>query len=35
VASLGAQLKLPSFLEPRRKDIEAMLPALPPLERAA
>jgi glyoxalase family protein len=35
VASLGAQLKLPSFLEARRKDIEAVLPALPPLERAA
>jgi glyoxalase family protein len=35
VASLGAQLKLPSFLEARRKDIEAVLPELPPLERAA
>ncbi|KAB0269444.1 ring-cleaving dioxygenase [Microvirga brassicacearum] len=27
--SLGASLKLPRFLEPRRKDIEAILPALP------
>jgi glyoxalase family protein len=32
VASLGLALKLPRFLEPRRKEIEA---ALPPLERAA
>jgi glyoxalase family protein len=35
VASLGAQLKLPSFLEARRKEIEAVLPPLPALERAA
>ena len=32
VASLGHALKLPRFLEPRRKEIEAVLP---PLERAA
>jgi len=32
VASLGQALKLPRFLEPRRKEIEA---TLPPLERAA
>ncbi|MFZ0122918.1 MAG: VOC family protein, partial [Xanthobacteraceae bacterium] len=32
VASLGHDLKLPSFLESRRKDIEAVLP---PLEVAA
>jgi glyoxalase family protein len=32
VASLGHDLKLPAFLEPRRKEIEAVLP---PLERAA
>ena len=31
VETLGTALKLPRFLEPRRKDIE---PALPPLERA-
>ncbi len=28
VASLGSALKLPPFLEPRRKEIEAALPAL-------
>jgi glyoxalase family protein len=28
VASLGQQLKLPRFLEPRRKEIEAALPVL-------
>lgn len=28
VASLGTELKLPSFLEPHRKDIENVLPAL-------
>ncbi|CAN5260481.1 ring-cleaving dioxygenase [soil metagenome] len=32
VQSLGAHLKLPKFLEPRRKEIETVLP---PLERAA
>jgi len=32
VAALGRTLQLPSFLEPKRKEIEA---ALPPLERAA
>ena len=32
VASLGHDLKLPQFLEPHRKEIEAVLP---PLERAA
>jgi glyoxalase family protein len=32
VASLGHALKLPRFLEPRRREIEAVLP---PLERAA
>ncbi|MEH2510929.1 glyoxalase family protein [Nitrobacteraceae bacterium AZCC 1564] len=28
VASLGTELKLPAFLEPHRKDIESVLPAL-------
>jgi glyoxalase family protein len=28
VASLGQALKLPAFLEPHRKDIAAVLPAL-------
>ena len=28
VASLGQELKLPAFLEPHRKDIAAVLPAL-------
>ena len=32
VATLGEALKLPEFLEPRRKEIEGVLPAL---ERAA
>jgi glyoxalase family protein len=32
VAALGQTLQLPSFLEPKRKEIEA---ALPPLEKAA
>jgi glyoxalase family protein len=32
IAALGRELKLPSFLEPRRRQIEA---ALPPLERVA
>jgi glyoxalase family protein len=32
VASLGQTLKLPKFLEPHRKEIEGVLPAL---ERAA
>jgi glyoxalase family protein len=32
VAALGQNLKLPGFLEPRRREIEAVLP---PLERAA
>jgi glyoxalase family protein len=32
VAALGQALKLPSFLEPKRREIEA---ALPPLDRAA
>jgi glyoxalase family protein len=35
VQSLGAELKLPPFLEPRRKEIEAALPPLDKLERAA
>jgi glyoxalase family protein len=32
LASLGSTLKLPRFLEPRRKELEAVLP---PLEVAA
>ena len=28
VERLGSELKLPRFLEPRRKELEAMLPAL-------
>ena len=28
LATLGTQLKLPKFLEPRRKDLEAILPSL-------
>jgi glyoxalase family protein len=32
LASLGTDLKLPAFLEPRRRQIEA---SLPPLPRAA
>src|SRR6266478_4102726 len=35
VASLGKELKLPPFLEPRRKEIEAALPPLHNMERAA
>jgi glyoxalase family protein len=35
VETLGSALKLPPFLEPRRKDIEAALPALEPTGRAA
>jgi glyoxalase family protein len=35
VASLGKELKLPPFLEPRRKEIEAALPPLDNMERAA
>jgi glyoxalase family protein len=34
VASLGKELKLPPFLEPRRKEIEAALPPLDNMERA-
>ena len=35
VQSLGKELKLPPFLEPRRKEIEAALPPLENMERAA
>jgi glyoxalase family protein len=35
VASLGRALKLPPFLEPRRREIEAVLPPLEAGERAA
>ena len=35
VASLGQALKLPPFLEPRRREIEAALPPLDTAERAA
>ena len=35
VASLGKELKLPPFLEPRRHEIEAALPLLGNLDRAA
>jgi glyoxalase family protein len=35
VASLGKELKLPPFLEPRRQEIEAALPPLENLDRAA
>ena len=35
VASLGKQLRLPPFLEPRRQEIEAGLPPLENLDRAA
>ena len=35
VASLGSALKLPPFLEPRRHEIEAVLPPLDAAERAA
>jgi glyoxalase family protein len=35
VESLGGELKLPPFLEPRRKEIEAALPPIDDVERAA
>src|ERR1700724_1291747 len=35
IASLGKELKLPPFLEPRRAEIEAALPPLGNLDRAA
>jgi glyoxalase family protein len=35
VASLGRTLKLPPFLEPRRREIEAVLPPIDAAERAA
>jgi hypothetical protein len=35
VAALGRELKLPPFLESRRREIEAVLPPLAPVERAA
>ncbi len=35
VASLGRALKLPPFLEPRRREIEAVLPPIETTERAA
>ena len=35
VESLGRALKLPRFLEPRRREIEAALPPIEPGERAA
>lgn len=35
VASLGQALKLPAFLEPHRREIEAALPPIAPVERAA
>jgi glyoxalase family protein len=35
VASLGRALKLPPFLEPRRREIEAVLPSIDQAERAA
>ena len=35
VESLGHELKLPPFLEARRKEIEAVLPELDTAERAA
>ena len=35
VETLGSALKLPPFLEPRRKDIESALPPLEPAGRAA
>ena len=35
VATLGRDLKLPPFLEPRRKEIEAVLPELEAAERTA
>jgi len=35
VESLGRELKLPPFLEPRRKEIEAVLPELDTAEQSA
>jgi glyoxalase family protein len=35
LATLGTELKLPAFLEPARKDLEAALPPLPSLKPAA
>ena len=35
VAALGRELKLPPFLESRRREIEAVLPPLGQVERAA
>ena len=35
VVALGRELKLPPFLEPRRREIEAALPPLAQVERAA
>ena len=35
VETLGRALKLPPFLEPRRREIEAVLPPIEPSERAA
>jgi glyoxalase family protein len=35
VASLGHALKLPAFLEPRRREIEVALPPIEPADRAA
>jgi glyoxalase family protein len=34
-AALGTALKLPVWLEPRRREIEAVLPSIEPAERAA
>jgi len=35
LASLGRDLKLPSFLEPRRREIESALPHLEQIEKTA
>lgn len=35
VERLGRELKLPAFLEPRRREIEAALPPIEEIERAA
>jgi glyoxalase family protein len=35
VASLGQALELPAFLEPRRREIEAVLPPIERAEKAA
>jgi glyoxalase family protein len=35
LSALGRELKLPSFLEPHRREIEAALPAIDEIERAA